>query len=410
MSQWETIRAKSSHISPVKLSMSKSHLNNNDERLFEAVSKTSIQTTLNNQSKPIHKNNSSLLKRAIIKLFLFILCGSFIFSFWYCYREKETSTCKHIYQTYNDLNQLTQSWISHSKERTEGWLNDPLYQHSVNQIQSVYHWLDTTSVRTAMQEIQTWVRSFIYTSDNQVYIIQAARNTYTNHIVPYWYKIKAFISIQLRQWRHDFDQYVESGSSKRALRIDDMSQDQTVEDRLRKTAKRILDYIDQMNQDSIKTGLKREQAREKAKQMIKGITLETPKRPSTTDPISTDAADLIAFEIQSIMDLASLEKEQLNKQLDLIWERLQFLTKDDNVEFFVQALKTEVDRLRASAENNVRERAKLGFEKLQKMKVNPIVKGRMKENIQTAQRAALKDLRKMYVKLYETNKKIEQLL
>ncbi|KAI9475563.1 MAG: hypothetical protein EXX96DRAFT_270988 [Benjaminiella poitrasii] len=369
------------------------------------------------------QNKSSIMKRLFIRLILITLVGSVGFSFWHCHTTEPTMLCKQVDHYYIGLCKAAfdQPWALQTKQ----WL-DRTTQHYqfTQQVQSAYRWLETTSLRTAIEETEQWLRPIIYTSDDQIRMIQMTKTTMTNYILPLQKTIRTFVMTQLRQWRHHLDMYIESGSSRPVhhLKSDDaQSEDLTVEDHLRKTAKRILAYIDQLNEDVVKSGLKKEEAREKAQRMIESVTAIIASPPkeyrhfTATADSTPAAADNVAFEIQSIMDVATLEKRQLAKQLDLLQDRLYSYNEDEHDDeengYFVHALKAEVEQLRAAAENSVRERTKLALERLQETTDNSIVSARMKENLQTAQRAALKELRQqIYIKLYETNKEIEQLL
>lgn len=322
-------------------------------------------------------------------------------------------------------------WLRNKKEMSRTWLDQTVENYYeatepyITKIQQGYYWTEATSIKTAYREASIFAKSMVYTPENQFRLVYYARLFQKSYITPSWTYIKDIIYKYLVQLRHQMDDYIKSGSIESLHRNEhvengyekDGGNNGIMEDKLKRTAKKILDYIDQINKESANTGMKQDEAREKAQEIIKSITGAT-----TNDHIhiqnvvnineeSTDV-DKIAYEIQEIMELASTEKIQLDEQLDLIQSRLSILqmTEEQETQLLIPALKAEIDHLRAIAENNVRQRTKSSLQLVQGMNTNPSIKNRMKEDLQSAQRAALKDLRQVYVKLYQTNKLIDELL
>ncbi|CAO3618354.1 unnamed protein product [Mucor fragilis] len=344
--------------------------------------------------------------------------------------------CRHVvqlptpYELYSGA--MNKDLIRNSKERSRAWLHqkmDSCYQATesyISKVQQGYRWSEATSVKSAYKQATHLAKLLIYTEEGQLRPVRYMNQLQSNYTKPIWIYIKGSIHEQMVQLRHQMDDYIESGSHKSTFTNgaeEEGVPDGIVEDKLKKAAKRILDYIDQINEQSINTGMKQDEARLKAHEIIKSITDETTASSSAhinMIDIKKDSSDVnrIAYEIQEIMNVAELEKTQLDEQLDLIQARLSSFATTENDEnkderdvqhLTIAALKSEIDNLRAIAENNVRERAKVGLKVTEGINKSPKIKNRMKEDIQTAQRAALKDLRQVYVKLYQTNKLIDKL-
>ncbi|GAN08025.1 hypothetical protein MAM1_0186c07531 [Mucor ambiguus] len=306
---------------------------------------------------------------------------------------------------------------------------DSCYQATepyLSKVQQGYRWTETTSVKSAFKQTSYFAKSLIYTEEDQLRPVRYINQLQSTYMKPVWNYIKGYTHEHMIRLRHQMDDYIESGSHKSTHTngADERGlPNGIVEDKLKKTAKRILDYIDQINEQSINTGMKQDEARLKAQEIIKSITDATTASNTAhiniidIDENSSDV-DRIAHEIQEIMEVALLEKAQLDEQLDLIQAKLSsFAVVDEDEDkderdvqhLTIAALKSEIDNLRAIAENNVRERAKAGLKVVESVNKSPSIRNRMKEDIQTAQRVALKDLRQVYVKLYQTNKLIDTL-
>jgi hypothetical protein len=200
------------------------------------------------------------------------------------------------------------------------------------------------------------------------------------------------------EFQDQLERYIESGRPK--SRIHQPSK----EDKFKAIAKRIVDHIN----NSDKAGMKQDEARKKAKDILNSLFLEKSNEIELPD----DDMDKVTFGIQSIMKTAMAEKAELDEQLSLIQSTIQdgnFNRHENHEEFelFIGAVKSEIEELRMNAENKVRERTKLAI--LSTQSENPIVNQRIKEDFLSAQKAALKDLRHIYIKLYQTNKMIDEL-
>ncbi|KAG2195213.1 hypothetical protein INT46_010780 [Mucor plumbeus] len=326
---------------------------------------------------------------------------------------------------------IDNNWLQNKKEMSRVWLDQTVENYYeatepyISKIQQGYRWTETTSIKTACREASIFAESLIYTPENQFRLVYYAKLFQRKYITSSWTYVKDIIYKYLVQLRHQIDDYIKSGSIESLHRNENVKNEYEkddgnngiMEDKLKRTAKKILDYIDQINKESANTGMKQDEAREKAQEIIKSITGATTnghvhkQKVININEESTNV-DKIAYEIQEIMELASTEKMHLNEQLDLVQSRLSILqtTEGQETQLLFPALKAEIDHLRAIAENNVRQRTKSSLQLVQGMNANPNIKNRMKEDLESAQRAALKDLRQVYVKLYQTNKLIDELI
>lgn len=322
--------------------------------------------------------------------------------------------------------------LDNGKERSRAWLDQRMNNYYevaepyISKLQQGYRWSETTSVKSAFKQTGRFAKSLVYTEEDQLRPVRYITQLQSIYLKPAWDYIKNSVHDHLVQLRYQMDDYIESGSHK-STHTDGAEEENVnsgiVEDKLKRTAKRILDYIDQINEVSVSTGMKQDEARIKAQEIIKSITdaTTTSNAPHLNMvDINKDSSDVdrIAFEIQEIMEVAALEKIQLDEQLDLIQAKVSSFAMTENDEdtderdvqhLTIVALKSEIDNLRAIAENNVRERAKASLKVVESINKNASIKNRMKEDVQSAQRAALKDLRQIYVKLYQTNKLIDKL-
>ncbi|CEP17816.1 hypothetical protein [Parasitella parasitica] len=247
----------------------------------------------------------------------------------------------------------------------------------------------------------------IYTPENELSLVKYLTKD-----------LKDAIYKSLVQLRFQMNEYIESGSiAPSHSNKEDTRNEHIVEDKLKRTAKRILDYIDHIDEEASQAGMKQDEARKKAHEIIESITEEIKVEPiqmpqAININLDSTEVDQIAFELQEITKLALLEKTRLSEQLNLIQSRVSTLptdNEDQGSHLLINALKAEVDHLRATAEENIRAKTKSSLQIIEKMHAIPSIKHRMREDMQSAQRAALKDLRQVYVKLYQTNKLLDEL-
>jgi hypothetical protein len=366
----------------------------------------------------------------VLRIIVFALVGfSLIASVWKCSKEEYStnSFCvctKTPHTLYKEG--FNYHYIKDAKEKSFEWIDQTknyCYQVTapyIIKMKAGYQWSEKTTVKTALRQFGNVLRPLFYTADDQLRPLRFVNKIYVRYRFNPWTWLKEAVNLQCKKWLYQLEGYVNSLSTKSTQQSNGNlpdKEDSMVEDKLKKTAKRILDYIDQLNQQSIKTGMKQEVAKEKAHEIIKSITESTTQRTGEIipEPDTTDSdAGVAAFEIQSIMETAVQEKLRLDDQLDLILSRVQTLSSEkelnEDTDLFISALKTEIDQLRVTAENSVRERTKLGLKHVEEIKTNALVTAHMKEDLQSAQRAALKELRQIYVKLYKTNKEIDKIM
>ncbi|KAI8646200.1 hypothetical protein BD408DRAFT_410369 [Parasitella parasitica] len=413
MPQWETILDESSHISPVKINPPKNHSTERLEILIKnnGTAKTCIKSAKKNKSTTLSKR---LSMRIIIIPLLMLLSLIYMIVSLGCSSSKYTSNhpvCKSVNQLpslhipYN----VDNSWFHDNQQKTKEWLvlTVESCEPYVSKIRQAYRWFATTSIKTAYKETHSFARSKIYTPQNELRSVKYITKHIRDIVDKLWVKL-----------RLQMEEYIDSGSiASLHSNKKDSENSYVVEDKLKKTAKRILDYIDQINEESANTGMKQNEARLKAQEIIKGIadaiTVDHVQMPQTIS-INQDSTDVdkIAVEIHKIMELASLEKKQLDEKLDLIQSKLLTLPTDNEEQdshLLIIALKAEVDQLRATAEQNVRKKTKSSLQIVESIHAIPSIKNHMREDIQSAQRAALKDLRQVYIKLYQTNKLMDEL-
>ncbi|OBZ86927.1 hypothetical protein A0J61_05018 [Choanephora cucurbitarum] len=384
MSHWETILDKSSHVSPVKIVPLKNHSAERVEQYLKAMSTqpTLDQTEIHRKCQQDYASSSYTCTPA------------------HYFPSPYTLLQEHIWN---------QHWIAHTRHNTIEWIyRSHMYlQPYTETLDAVNDWVEKTTIGDLMDVCNQHMHQLVYTADGKLRVLEVTRQVHYTYLLPWWTSTKTWTLDRIHQWRKELDDYVESGQTTKEERVPT----EDVEDKLRKTAKRILEYIDQKSQESKKMGMKQEEAKVKAQEIIKNIMQETEKQ--APEPLLLDfenTMDRVAFEIQSIMETAAQQKVMLNKQLDLIQERIKTLDRQQDLSFLVNALKAEVDQLRVIAENSVRERTQLALSQLEEMQeTNPSVQSHIKRDFQTAQHAALKDLREAYIKLYQTNQEIDQL-
>ncbi|KAI9365079.1 hypothetical protein BD770DRAFT_377726 [Pilaira anomala] len=178
--------------------------------------------------------------------------------------------------------------------------------------------------------------------------------------------------------------------------------DSVVEEKLKKTARRILEFIDLKQ----KTGMQQDQAKEKAREIIKSIKQETIFQEKEELEEKKDV-DIISFETRAIAQVARTERSQLQQQLKLLQTRL---VNGKDTDLVISALKLEIDQLRANAENKVRKRTDQAVSQINEI-ISPTspIGIEMIQQIQKARRDALKDLRIVYRDIYQINQLIEDM-
>ncbi|KAI8065383.1 uncharacterized protein B0P05DRAFT_589957 [Gilbertella persicaria] len=375
MTEWETILNKSSHTSPVKIRSPKNHSAERVDQYLKAVSLQTARQENPTQKKPVKS-----------WIFKSIVCALFVISI-FSWQQQETML-QYIQSPYTLYQHASNfPWVIKTKQE---WDNQ--YQARiapcVEKLEAINHWIETTSVKTVVEKSTDYIYQAMYTSDNRLRIL----SQYQQHVLPLWTWIKEAVMELIQQWHAQLNEYVRIGQrtdSKDAPII----QDFMIEDAFKKTARRILDYIDQKNQENKKMGMQQEEAKEKARDIINSITqLTTTKKKRQA--------------LRPKLD----ERVRLDKQLDLIQSKLETLDLEQDTDFLKSALKAEIDQLRATAEDNVRKCTRLAFKNLEQIEqTNPIVIDHIKHDIQAAQRVALKDLRQVYSKLYKTTQDIDQL-
>ncbi|GAA5795220.1 hypothetical protein HPULCUR_000574 [Helicostylum pulchrum] len=179
--------------------------------------------------------------------------------------------------------------------------------------------------------------------------------------------------------------------------------DYQVEEKLKKTARAILDYMDLTQ----RTGMQQKEATEKAHEIIK--SLKTNLLQEKPELLRGDRdTDIVSYEIRAIMQVAKTERSQLKQQLELLQSRL---VEEKDTDLVISALKLEIDQLRAAAENNVRKRTEQALSRLDEI-ISPStsIGIKMMQDVQQARRDALKELRFIYRDIYQINQVIDNTL
>ncbi|KAI8368993.1 hypothetical protein BD560DRAFT_130366 [Blakeslea trispora] len=367
-----------------------------------------------------NKTQKQIKKRWSVQSIVFLLLVLFIPIYvWQCQQDHFTSnyTCapvRYLSSPYTLQEHIwNQPWMTHVRHNAVEWIDRSRIriQPYTEKLDTANHWIEKTTLRDLIDLSCQYARQLFYTEEDQLRVLVAAKNGCQTYLLPWWTLTKTWSLDKIHQWRVELDNYVKSGQREKKTYTQASSTEDVVEDKLRKTAKRILEYIDQKTLESKKMGMKQEEAKLKAQEIIESIMQETKRQaPEPMSFVFENTMDRVAFEIQSIMETAAQQKDMLHKQLDLIQERIKALDKEQDLSFLVHALKAEVDQLRMVAENSVRERTRQALHQLEEMhETNPSVQSHIKKDFQTAQRAALKDLREAYLKLYRTNQEIDQL-
>ncbi|KAI8884287.1 hypothetical protein K501DRAFT_284903, partial [Backusella circina FSU 941] len=200
---------------------------------------------------------------------------------------------------------------------------------------------------------------------------------------------------------------------------DDLSlSSRMVEDNIKRTAKRILDYMDQINQDSVRSGMKREDARRKAHDIIREITHSNTIKDETEyqgnleeESVESSEQEIskVACEIQAILQVSQLQQVELKEHLISIQAYLSpMLLNIQDPELLASALKSEIDQMRQDAEDQVRARTNQALSRVRPLLTDAVM-SRVKSDIHSAQRAGLKELRQVYPLIYQVNEAIDNL-
>lgn len=391
MAHWETIQDRSSYISQVRLVPPKNHSVERGNGIFEAVSKSSISiTTTKSYISHTHhaKNSKSLFKSMPLKLLLLVFVLTTTTSlYWQCSRPgSETNTiCSRVN---NSLN-MQHFWNKASLHQSYVRVTQPL----IIKLNNAYHWIDTAD---AIQRLGN-------SAEPLMHLPQKIAQEY---VKPFWELVIKYTNL----WRQQLDDYVEYGNpavDRPVAEVD--SVDTMVEEKIKKTARRILEYIDQLNKDNVKAGMDGKLAKRKAQEIIKDIKEEANalKRQKLEALVLDKDDDLLEYEVKSILEVAQWEKDQLQRELVLLQSRLAVEDTGDKDLHLGTALKLEVEYLRANAENKVRERAKEAILHLQEDEATFTTV--MKDRIHSTQRDAFKNLRQVYRNIYQTNQIIDNL-
>lgn len=394
MAHWETIQDRSSYISQVRLVPPKNHSVERGNGIFEAVSKSSISiTTTKSYISHTHhaKNSKSLFKSMPLKLLLLVFVLTTTTSlYWQCSRPgSEINTiCSRVN---NSLN-MQHFWNEDAKaslHQSYVRVTQPL----IIKLNNAYHWIDTAD---AIQRLGN-------SAEPLMHLPQKIAQEY---VKPFWELVTKYTNL----WRQQLDDYVEYGNPAVDHPVAEVdSVDTMVEEKIKKTARRILEYIDQLNKDNVKAGMDGELAKRKAQEIIKDIKEEANalKRQKLEALVLDKDDDLLEYEVKSILEVAQWEKDQLQRELVLLQSRLAVEDTGDKDLHLGTALKLEIEYLRANAENKVRERAKEAILHLQEDEATFTTV--MKDRIHSTQRDALKNLRQVYRNIYQTNQIIDNL-
>lgn len=168
-----------------------------------------------------------------LTLILIILCLP-VLLFWQCYTQ-ENSICQRV-----DTTLYTQG-IYHVKRTIHSQVTQTLASKAQVWVDLAHH-----SVYTPSRIIQEHYQK----------TISPILNSRVERIKNYWLLFK-----------REYNAYVNQ-------RMEYTTEETIIEEKVKKTAKWILEYIDQTNL-ATKTGMKKEDAKEKAQEIIKSITQET---------------------------------------------------------------------------------------------------------------------------------------
>lgn len=303
------------------------------------------------------------------------MCVLFIISIpllWQCYTS-ESNACIRIDTTYyTQKAQYTQSFVTSHVTRP-----------FVSNLQNVWMTRD----------------KFVYTP------IRIMHNYYRTTALPILNSTKESLHLHLIYWKKELDNYINQSTESDDTGSEHNLRDSVVEEKLKKTARRILEFIDLKQ----KTGMQQDQAKEKAREIIKSIKQETnfQEKEELEEKKYAEDVDIISFEIRAIAQVARAERSQLQQQLELLQTRL---VNGKDTDLVISALKLEIDQLRANAENKVRKRTDRAVSQINKI-ISPTspIGIEMAQQIQKARRDALKDLRIVYRDIYQINQLIEDM-
>lgn len=340
--------------------------------------------------------SKSLFKSMPLKLLLlFLVLTTAISLYWQCSRpENETNTiCSRVNNSLN-MQHLWREDAKASLHQSYVRVTRPL----IIKLNNAYHWIDTAD---AFQRLGN-------SAEPLMHLPQKIAQEY---VKPFWELVKEKVTKYTNLWRQQLDDYVEYGNPAVEHPIVQQveSVDTMVEEKIKKTARRILEYIDQLNKENAKAGMDGELAKRKAQEIIKDIKEEANalKRQKLEVLVLDKNDDLLEYEVKSILEVAQWEKEQLQRELALLQSRLIVEDTGDKNLHLGAALKLEVEYLRANAENKVRERAKEAI--LHLMENEETFSSAIKDRIHSIQRDALKNLRQVYRNIYQTNQIIDNL-
>ncbi|GAA5814707.1 hypothetical protein MFLAVUS_008206 [Mucor flavus] len=344
MSQWETIQDHSSHISPARLSLPKNHSTKRGKDIFDAVLKSSISITSNNMTnQPVERQSKFTVK-------------------------SESNACIRVDTTYY-IQQI---------QNTPSLITSHVTQPFVSNIRTV--WTDLTR-----DEI-------VYTP------LRIMHSYYKTVVLPMLKYTKECLHVCYTFITNELDGYV---NPKLAPEMN--IKDYQVEEKIKKTARAILDYMDLTQ----RTGMQQEEAREKAREIIK--SLKTSSLQEKPELLRGDRdTDIVSFEVRAIMQVAKTERSQLKQQLKLLQSRL---VNEKDTDLVISALKLEIDQLRAAAENNVRKQTEQALSRLGEIiSLSSSIGIKMMQDLQQARRDALKELRFIYRDIYQINQVIDNTL
>ncbi|KAG2229711.1 hypothetical protein INT48_004228 [Thamnidium elegans] len=285
---------------------------------------------------------------------------------------------------------------NHSTKRGKDIFDDTTYY--IQKIQDTPSFVTSHVTQPFVSNLQTVWKDL--TKDEFVYTpIRIMHKYYETAVLPMLKYTKECLHVCYTFITNELDSYINPN-----LVVDDTApemniKDYQIEEKIKKTARRILDYMDLTQ----RTGMEQEEARDKAQEIIKSLKLET--NLQETELLQVKETDIVSFEIKAIMQVAKTERSQLKQQLELLQSRL---VNEKDTDLVISALKLEIDQLRATAENNVRKRTEQALSRLDQ-NISPYSSIGIQE-IQQARRDALKELRFIYRDIYQINQVIDNTL
>lgn len=324
-------------------------------------------------------------------IFLFLIATTTASLYLQCSRPgfESNKLCSRVN---NSLN-IQHLWAEDTKASLHARVTQPL----IIKLNKAYHWFDTAD---AIQKL----------GNSAEPLMKMPQKMVQEYVKPFWELVKENVIKYTNLWRQQLDEYVEYGNPLVDSPTEEVeSVDTLVEEKIKKTTRRILEYIDQLNKENKKAGMDGEQAKRKAQEIIKDIKEEAKalKRQRVEALVFDKDDDLLEHEVKSIVEVAQWEKDQLQRELGLLQSRLAVDDTGDKDLHLVAALKLEIEYLRANAETKVRDRAKEAILHLQEN--GAIITTTMKDRIHLTQKDALKNLRQVYRNIYQTNQIIDNL-